>query len=274
MSREILAPILDAGEEAGCLNLSQFSAAVQELELDEEELEALYAEVEERGISLSDDCGRQTTRRRDLRQRRPGGRDDRFAPAVPERGGSLPAAERRRGGRAREEDRARRRRGEEPDDQLEPPPRRLDREEVPGSRAVAARPDPGGRDRTDPRGREVRLAPRLQVLDLRDLVDPPGGTARRRQQVAHDSHPRPHRRPRAEDRPGGARADGQARPPADRRGDLRGIEDLAEAPARGPRRRRARSRASTSRSATTTTRRSATSSGLRRAASRKRSRSA
>jgi RNA polymerase primary sigma factor len=60
MSREILAPILDAGEEAGCLNLSQFSAAVQDLELDEEELEALYAEVEARGISLSDDCGRAT----------------------------------------------------------------------------------------------------------------------------------------------------------------------------------------------------------------------
>lgn len=60
MSREILAPILDAGEEAGCLNLSQFSAAVQDLELDEEELETLYAELEERGITLSDDCGRQT----------------------------------------------------------------------------------------------------------------------------------------------------------------------------------------------------------------------
>jgi RNA polymerase primary sigma factor len=60
MSHESLAPILDAGEEAGCLNISQFSAAVQDLELDEEELEALYAEVEERGISLSDDCGRET----------------------------------------------------------------------------------------------------------------------------------------------------------------------------------------------------------------------
>src|SRR5215204_6489141 len=53
--------MLDAGEEAGCLNLSEFSAAVQDLELEEEELEALYAEIEERGISLSDDCGRATT---------------------------------------------------------------------------------------------------------------------------------------------------------------------------------------------------------------------
>ena len=60
MSRESLAPLLDAGEEAGCLNLSQFSAAVQDLELDDDELEALYAEIEERQITLSDDCGRET----------------------------------------------------------------------------------------------------------------------------------------------------------------------------------------------------------------------
>ena len=60
MSRETLAPILDAGEDAGCLNLSEFSAALQDLELEEDELEALYAELEERGITLTDDCGRAT----------------------------------------------------------------------------------------------------------------------------------------------------------------------------------------------------------------------
>ena len=59
MSVNTLAPLLEAGEEAGCLNLSQFSAAVQDLELDEDELEALYAEIEQRGITLSDDCGRE-----------------------------------------------------------------------------------------------------------------------------------------------------------------------------------------------------------------------
>jgi RNA polymerase primary sigma factor len=59
VSRETLAPLLEAGEEAGCLNLSEFSAAVQDLELDEDELEALYADVEERGIRLSDDCARE-----------------------------------------------------------------------------------------------------------------------------------------------------------------------------------------------------------------------
>jgi RNA polymerase primary sigma factor len=59
MSRVSFAPLLDAGEEAGCLNLSEFSAAVQEAELQDEELETLYAELEERGISLTDDCGRE-----------------------------------------------------------------------------------------------------------------------------------------------------------------------------------------------------------------------
>ena len=58
MSRATLVPMLDAGEAEGCLNLSEFSAAVQDLDLEEDELEALYAEVEERGISLTDDCGR------------------------------------------------------------------------------------------------------------------------------------------------------------------------------------------------------------------------
>ena len=52
------APLLEVGEETGCLDLSQLSAAVQDLELDEDELESLYADVERRGISLSDDCGR------------------------------------------------------------------------------------------------------------------------------------------------------------------------------------------------------------------------
>jgi RNA polymerase primary sigma factor len=61
MSRDDLAPLLESGEEAGCLNLSEFSAAVQELDLDDEALEALYTDLEERGISLTDDCGRAAT---------------------------------------------------------------------------------------------------------------------------------------------------------------------------------------------------------------------
>ena len=240
MSRETLAPMLDAGEEAGCLNLSQFSAAVQDLELDEEELETLYEELEERGISLSDDCGRATAGDATYVNGDLAAATTDSLQLFLNEAGRYPLLTRRRGGRAREADRGRRRRGEEPDDQLEPPPRRLDREEVPGPRALAPRPDPGGCDRADPRSREVRLAARLQVLDLCDVVDPAGGAARRREQVAHDSDSGPHRRPRAEDRPRGARADGQARPAAHRRGGLRGVEDLAEAPAARSARRRAR----------------------------------
>ena len=109
------------------------------------------------------------------------------------------------GGRDRATDRARRPRGEEPDDQLEPPPRGLDRQELPGPRPVAARPDPGGDHRPDPRRREVRLAQGLQVLDLRDVVDQAGRAARRRQQGAHDPHPGARRRARAEADPRRAR---------------------------------------------------------------------
>ena len=58
MSREALVPLLEAGEEAGFLSLSEFSVAVQDLELDDDELEALYAELEQRRITLTDDLGR------------------------------------------------------------------------------------------------------------------------------------------------------------------------------------------------------------------------
>jgi hypothetical protein len=59
-----------------------------------------------------------------------------------------------------------------------------------GPRSELPRPDPGGLARADPRGGEVRLPQGLQVLDLRDVVDPPGGHARDRGQGADDPHPR------------------------------------------------------------------------------------
>ena len=134
-----------------------------------------------------------------------------LAPAVPERGGPLQAAHGGRGGRAREADRARRPGGEGADDQLQPAPRGLDRQALPGSRPATRRPDPGGRDRPQPRGREVRLAARLQVLDLRHLVDPPGLPARGREPVDDDPHSRA--RARAPGQAGRARhAPGEARP--------------------------------------------------------------
>jgi RNA polymerase primary sigma factor len=53
-----LTALIDRAEEEGCVNLSQFSELVQELELDEEELARVYEDLAERGIELSDDCGR------------------------------------------------------------------------------------------------------------------------------------------------------------------------------------------------------------------------
>ncbi len=50
--------LIERGEELGCLNLSEFSEFVQEAELEDEELETLYKQLEERGIELTDDCGR------------------------------------------------------------------------------------------------------------------------------------------------------------------------------------------------------------------------
>ena len=99
------------------------------------------------------------------------------------------------------------------------------------------RPDPGGHARSHPRGREVRLAARLQVLDVRDVVDPPGGRPRARRQGAHDPDAGPHRGTAPEDQPGGAVALGPARARADARGDRRRGVAHARAGARGARRR-------------------------------------
>ena len=90
---------------------------------------------------------------------------------------------------------------------------------------------------------------RLQVLDVRDLVDPPGRPARRGEQVAHDPHPGAHRRARAEDR--ARRADARRRSsagsrPTRRSRSRRSCRSSSSARCARP---RARSRASTGRSA-------------------------
>ncbi|MBD0330799.1 MAG: RNA polymerase sigma factor RpoD, partial [Thermoleophilia bacterium] len=50
--------LLERGEEQGCVNLSQLAEYLQEADLDAEELETLYRQLDERGIELTDDCGR------------------------------------------------------------------------------------------------------------------------------------------------------------------------------------------------------------------------
>jgi RNA polymerase primary sigma factor len=53
-----IATIVEQGEEQGCVNLSALSEILGELDLPEEEVEALYRKLDERGIELTDDCGR------------------------------------------------------------------------------------------------------------------------------------------------------------------------------------------------------------------------
>ncbi len=50
--------LLDKGEEGGCIELSEVTQLVERLELPEEDVETLYERIDERGITLSDDCGR------------------------------------------------------------------------------------------------------------------------------------------------------------------------------------------------------------------------
>ena len=50
--------LIEKGEDSGCVNLSELSEAIQDLELDEDQLTAVHERIEARGLEVSDDCGR------------------------------------------------------------------------------------------------------------------------------------------------------------------------------------------------------------------------
>jgi len=58
LTRPEIAALLSRGEEQGCVNLSVFEELVRRLDLPEEDASALHDQIEERGLELSDDCGR------------------------------------------------------------------------------------------------------------------------------------------------------------------------------------------------------------------------
>ena len=58
-ARPELTALISRGEEAGCVNLSEFDELVQALDLNDEEAEGLHGQMESLGIELTDDCGRQ-----------------------------------------------------------------------------------------------------------------------------------------------------------------------------------------------------------------------
>ena len=159
------------------------------------------------------------------RARPAAGHDDRQPSAVPEGHRQGPPAHRPGGGRPRQAHRARRPRRQAEDGRVQPAPGRLDRQELPQPGPAVPGPDPGGDARPGPRGGEVRLPQGLQVLDVRDLVDPPGDRPRPGRQGAHDPHPGARRREAQQDRPRRAQARHRAGPRAHRRGDRRGHRD-------------------------------------------------
>jgi RNA polymerase primary sigma factor len=55
-SEQQLRALMEHGEEIGCINMSAFTQLVQDLELDDDELNGMYEQIEQRGIDLTDDC--------------------------------------------------------------------------------------------------------------------------------------------------------------------------------------------------------------------------
>ena len=197
--------LVENAEERGFVEAAELEAFALEHDLADDEVEQFQRELEAIGLEFgpraaaeaAESGARAGAASRSERRRGVG----RQPAALPRRRRPAQAADRgpRRSSLAKAIERGDARR-EAPHDRVEPPPGRLDREGLPRPRRPVPRPDPGGHARPQPRGREVRLAPRLQVLDLRDLVDPPVGAARRREPRAHDPRARARRRAPAEAR--------------------------------------------------------------------------
>jgi RNA polymerase primary sigma factor len=60
MSQDLIAALLEHGEEHGCVHMTELHEIVQKLELDEDEVEALIERLESHSIELTDDCSRVT----------------------------------------------------------------------------------------------------------------------------------------------------------------------------------------------------------------------
>jgi RNA polymerase primary sigma factor len=58
MSHDLIAVLIEHGEEHGCIHMTELHEIVQKLELEEEEVEALIERLESHSIELTDDCSR------------------------------------------------------------------------------------------------------------------------------------------------------------------------------------------------------------------------
>jgi len=58
MADEQIKALIELGEREGCLELSEISRAIEQAELDEEDVERIYQAIQDKGIEFRDDCGR------------------------------------------------------------------------------------------------------------------------------------------------------------------------------------------------------------------------
>jgi RNA polymerase primary sigma factor len=61
MFDEQINALIEVGEREGCLELSEVARVTESSELDDEDVERLYDDLQKRGIELTDDCGRAQT---------------------------------------------------------------------------------------------------------------------------------------------------------------------------------------------------------------------
>src|SRR3954469_6085992 len=59
MTQDAIAALIAHGEDEGCVCMSELERLTQELELDDEQVAALYQQIEERGLEMTDDCCRE-----------------------------------------------------------------------------------------------------------------------------------------------------------------------------------------------------------------------
>jgi RNA polymerase primary sigma factor len=59
MNTDPTAALLEHGSETGCVEISELNQLTDQLELGDEEIASLYEQLEERGIDVRDDCGRE-----------------------------------------------------------------------------------------------------------------------------------------------------------------------------------------------------------------------
>ncbi len=180
--------LITRGQQVGVLTYAEIETATAELGLDETDVEELHGLFERSEIELVEEIDpataaslrierapeKRTRRKQAALDLKPEGTTDALQLFLKDIGKVRLLTAQEEVDLAKRIERGCFRRQAE-DGRVEPAARRLDREELPQPGAAVPRPDPGGHDRSRPRGGEVRLPPGLQVLDLRDLVDPPGG---------------------------------------------------------------------------------------------------